>query len=37
MQEEIHDRVRDEDGEMVVRLDYVKEGVTIAPNDSYLD
>ena len=37
MQEEIHDRVRDEDGEMVVRLDYDKEGVTIDPNDSYLD
>lgn len=37
MQEEIHDRARDEDGDAVVCLDCDEEGVTIDPNDPYLD
>ena len=37
MQEEIRDRASDEDGSMVVCMDCDEEGVTIDPNDPYLD
>ena len=37
MQEEISDRACDDNGAMVVRLDCDEEGVTIDPNDPYLD
>lgn len=37
MQEEIRDRDSDDDGAIVVRLDCDEEGVTIDPNDPYLD
>lgn len=37
MQEEISDRARNEDGTRVVCLDCDEEGMTIDPNDPYLD
>ena len=37
IQEETHDRARDEDGARVVCLDCDEEGVTIDQNDPYLD